>query len=322
MNLFMKTSLLTTITSILFTVTAQAQSLSLYLENDVIDGKDRHYTNGTSIVYVSDSYENSFINKIPTPFSKTKNANFGISFSRLTFTPSDIKEKNKIVGDLPYAGIINMDFFIYKWSETFFHEYMLTLGMVGPTTKTDQFQKAFHNVTGNTNPKGWDNQLKDDFLYNFSYSFGHKSYKKTFDYGKLDINNSFRIDLGNYNRAVSLSSMIRYGSGYADNFNTVGRLIGSNENKQLNLQASNSKDINWSISYGLAYIYTDFFYVNDQDKSYKLGKIRETISQIISLDTYLNNYIISFNFKSNKSLFGSDNDVKSNWAGISLIYLF
>lgn len=322
MKLFIKTSLLTALTTILFTISAQAQSLSLYLENDVIDGKDRHYTNGTSITYVSDSYESSFINKIPTPFSQTKNANFGISFSSLTFTPSDIKEKKKIINDLPYAGIMNIDFFIYKWSETFFHEYMLTLGMVGPSTKTEQFQKNFHNITGNTNPAGWNNQLKDDFLYNISYSFGHKFYKKTFDYGKLDINNSFRIDLGNYNRAVSLSSMIRYGSGYSDNFNTIGRLIGSNENKHLDLQASNSKDINWSISYGLAYRYTDFFYVNDHDKSYNLKKIRETISQIISLDTYFNNYILSLNFKSNKSLFGNNNNVKSNWAGISLIYLF
>jgi hypothetical protein len=322
MNLFIKTSLLTTITSILFTITAQAQSLSLYLENDVVDGKDKHYTNGTSFVYVSDSYKDSFINKIPTPFYQTTNANFGIGFSQLTFTPSDIKEKNKIVGDLPYAGILNFDFFIYKWNETFFHEYMLTFGMVGSSTKVEQFQENFHNITGNTKPEGWDNQLKNDFLYNFSYSFGHKSYKKTFDYGKLDINNSFRIELGNYNRAISLSSMMRYGSGYANNFNTVGRLIGSNENKQLNIQTTNSKNINWSISYGLAYRYTDFFYVNDYDKSYNLGKIRETISQIASLDTYYNKYIISFNFKSNKSLFDSNNNVKSNWAGISLIYLF
>ncbi|MBU3013813.1 lipid A deacylase LpxR family protein [Poseidonibacter lekithochrous] len=320
MNLFIKTSLLTILSTIFFTISAQAQSLSLYLENDVIDGKDRHYTNGTSIVYVSDSYEDDFINKIPTPFSQTTNANFGIGFSQLTFTPSDIKQNNKIVGDLPYAGILNFDFFIYKWSETFFHEYMLTLGMVGASTKVEQIQETFHNITGNTKPQGWDNQLKDDFLYNFSYSFGHKSYKKTFDYGKLDINNSFRIDLGNYNRAASLSSMIRYGSGYTDNFNTAGRLIGSNENKQLNIHKRNSKDINWSISYGLTYTYTDFFYVNDHDKSYNLEKIRETITQIVSLDTYFDEYIISFNFKSNKSLF--DNNVKSNWAGISLIYLF
>jgi hypothetical protein len=296
---------------VLIAFTLNAKSLSFHLENDVIDGKDRHYTNGVSIVYLSDTYQNN----------ETQNTNYGIAFNQLAFTPSDIKEKNKISGDLPYAGILAIDFFIYKWSEVFFHEYMITLGMIGPSTKTEQFQENFHNITGNTKPAGWDNQLKDDFLYNFSYSFGHKSFKKSFTYGKLDINNSFKIDLGNYNRAVSVASMIRYGSGFPDNFNTVGRLIGSNENKQLNLQKKHSKDINWSISYGLAYTYIDFFYVNDQDKSYNLEKIRETISQIISLDTYINKYIISFNFKSNKSLF-DNKDVNSNWAGISFVYLF
>lgn len=114
--------------------------------------------------------------------------------------------------------------------------------------------------------------------------------------------------------------MIRYGKGYPDNFNTVGRLIGSNENKQLNIKRKNSKDINWSISYGLAYTYTDFFYVNDYDKSYNLEKIKGTLSQIISLDSYFQDYIISFNYKTNKSLFIKNDN--SNWAGISLVYLF
>lgn len=306
---------------ILFISTLQAQSLSFYFENDVVDGTDRHYTNGTSFVYSSDTYKDGFLNKIPTPFADTPNTNFGIAYSQLAFTPSNLKDKNKIIGDLPYAGVITIDFFIYKWSENFFHEYMITLGMIGPSTKTEQFQKSFHNISGNTKPKGWNNQLEDDFLYNFSYTLGHKSYKKTFKYGKFDINNSFRIDLGNYNRDVMISSMIRYGSDFPDNFNTVGRFIGSNENKQLNVESKTNKNINWSISYGLAYTYTDFFYVNDHDKSYNLEKIRDSITQIIVLDTYLNNYILSFNFKSSKSVF-KNNNVKENWGGVSLIYLF
>jgi hypothetical protein len=318
MHIISKILLLT----ILFIFNLQAQSLSFYFENDVVDGSDRHYTNGTSFVYLSDTYQDSLINQVPTLYGETPNANFGIAYTHLAFTPSDLEEKNKIIGDLPYAGVINIDFFIYKWSKSFFHEYMITLGMVGPSTKTEQFQKGFHDIIGGTNPEGWNNQLKDNFLYNFSYSFGHKSYKKTFEYGKLDINNSFRIDLGNYNRDVIFSSMIRYGSDFPDNFNTVGRFIGSNENKQLNIEKRNNKNIDWSISYGLAYTYTDFFYVNDHDKSYNLSKIRETITQIISLDTYLDRYIISFNFKSSESIFKNNEDVEDKWGGVSIIYLF
>jgi len=307
---------------ILFVSNLQSQSLSFYFENDVVDGTDRHYTNGTAFVYLSDTYEDSFINDLPTLYGNTPNANFGIAYSQLAFTPSDLKEKNKIIGDLPYAGVITVDFFIYKWSKVFFHEYMLTLGMVGPSTKTEQFQKTFHDITGNTKPQGWDNQLEDDFLYNFSYSFGHKSYKKIFDYGKFDINNSFRISLGNYNRDVTVSSMLRYGNNFPDNFNTVGRFIGSNENKQLNIQRKKNKNIDWSISYGISYTYTDFFYVNDHDKSYNLDRIEEAITQIIALDTYLEEYILSFNFKSSESIFKNNRKLEENWGGISIIYLF
>jgi hypothetical protein len=137
---------------------------SFYFENDVVDGQDRHYTNGTSFIYVSDTYKDGFLNKIPSLYGDTPNSSFGIAYSQLAFTPSDLKIKEKIIGDLPYAGVINIDFFIYKWSELFFHEYMLTVGMVGPSTKTEEFQKSFHNITGNTKPQGWDNQLQDDFL--------------------------------------------------------------------------------------------------------------------------------------------------------------
>jgi hypothetical protein len=137
------------------------------------------------------------------------------------------------------------------------------------------------------------------------------------------MNNSFRIDLGNYTRDVIVSSMIRYGHAFPDNFNTVGRFIGSNENKQLNIRTEDYKKIAWSISYGLAYTYTDFFYINDYDKSYNLNKIAETITHIISLDTYLDKYLLSFNFKSSEFIFKNRNEnAKESWGGVSLIYLF
>ena len=138
MSIFIKILLL----NFLFLLTLQAQSLSFYFENDVVDGQDRHYTNGTSFIYLSDTYQDGFLNKIPSIYGHTQNSNFGIAYSQLAFTPSNLKIQEKIIGDIPYAGVINVDLFIYKWNKLFFHEYMLTLGMVGPSTKTEQFQKS------------------------------------------------------------------------------------------------------------------------------------------------------------------------------------
>lgn len=314
------------------TLDVNAQVFSAFMENDVIDGKDRHYTNGTSFMYLSNKdtndsskYNNSFydfISKIPTLNNNTKYQTLGLSYSQLAFTPTDLKEKEKIVNDIPYAGVSTLDFILYKWNENFFHEYMLTIGMVGPSTKTENFQKSYHHITGNTKPQGWNNQLEDDFLYNFSYSYGYRMYKYDFSYGKMDIINNLRADIGNYNRALMTGVMFRYGDNFPNNFNTIGRFLGANENKLLNLDSKTNKDLGWSLSYGLGYSYTDYFYINDFDKSYELEKIKGTVTNLISLDTYLDKFVLSFTFKSSHFTLTNDNSTRENWGGVNVAYLF
>ena len=305
---------------------------SVFMENDVVDGKDKHYTNGTSFMYLSNKdtnnlnkYNNSFfefVSKIPTFNNDTKYQTLGLNYSQFAFTPSDLDRSDKIVGDVPYAGVITVDFILYKWEEDFFHEYMLTLGMIGPSTLTDEFQEGYHKITGNSDPKGWNNQLEDDFLYNFSYSYGHKIFEHEFSYGKMDLINNFRVDIGNLNRSFLAGSMIRYGNNYPNNFNTIGRFLGANENKLLNLDSKTNKNLGWSLSYGLGYSYTDYFYINDYDKSYELDKIKDTIIQIISLDTHLDKFVISFTLKSSKFALTNENSTRENWGGVNIAYLF
>lgn len=326
MKLFLKIAFM-----FILSLNLKAEVFSVFLENDVVDGQDRHYTNGSSFMYLSNndtndsSKDNSFLNlisKIPTFNNNTKYQTLGLNYSQFAFTPSDLEKKEKIVGDLPYAGVIAIDFILYQWEEDFFHEYMLTLGAVGPSTNTDNFQKAYHQVSGNRDPKGWNNQLDDDFLYNFAYSYGFKMLKYDFSYGKMDVTNNLRLDVGNFNRAALVSSSIRYGNKYPNNFNTVGRFIGANENKLLNLDSKTTKDFAWAISYGLGYVYTDYFYVNDYDKSYELEKIKDTVMQVISLDTYFDSFVVTFTLKSSKFAVTNENSTRENWGGVNIAYLF
>ncbi len=133
---------------------------------------------------------------------------------------------------------------------------------------------------------------------------------------------NLRVDLGNYNRAFMLSSMLRYGNNYPNNFNTVGRLIGSNESNLLNIDSKMNKNFAWAVSYGVGYTYTNYFYINDYDKSYNLEKIKDTFTQIVSLDTFFNDFILSFNFKTSKFIFTNENSTRENWGGVSLTYNF
>ncbi|BAK72992.1 MAG: lipid A-modifier LpxR family protein [Arcobacter sp.] len=319
-------------TSSFLVLNLNAQVFSVFLENDVINGDDKHYTNGTYLSYLtnkdtnnSSKYNNSFfdlISKIPTFNNDTKYQTLGMTYSHYAFTPSDIDKKEKIIGDLPYAGVATLDFILFKWEEDFFHEYTITLGAVGPSTKTDSFQKSFHNTIGSTEPQGWDNQLKDDFLYNFSYSYGYRALKHEFSYGKMDLVNTFRANVGNYNRSLMAGTMIRYGNNFPNNFNSVGKFIGVNENKLLNLDSKTNKNLGWSLSYGLGYSYTDYFYVNNHDKSYELDELKDSLVQVISLDTYLDKFVLSFSFKTSKINLSKEYNQNENWGGINIAYLF
>ena len=65
MKLFLKIVFL-----FILSLNLKADVFSVFLENDVVDGKDRHYTNGTSFMYLSNndtndtSKDNSFLNLI------------------------------------------------------------------------------------------------------------------------------------------------------------------------------------------------------------------------------------------------------------------
>ena len=93
MKLFLKIVFL-----FIISLNLKAEVFSVFLENDVVDGKDRHYTNGTSFMYLSNNNtndnvkDNSFLNlisKIPTFNNNTKYQTLGINYSQFAFTPND-----------------------------------------------------------------------------------------------------------------------------------------------------------------------------------------------------------------------------------------
>ena len=89
------------------TVNLNAQVISAFMENDVIDGEDKHYTNGASFMYLSNKdtndlikYDNSllnFISKIPTFNNNTKYQSLGMNLSHLTFTPENSENTQKLL---------------------------------------------------------------------------------------------------------------------------------------------------------------------------------------------------------------------------------
>lgn len=309
-----------------------ADVVSVFLENDFVAQQDRHYTNGFSLAWLSENDTNNLkkhdsslyelISKIPYINHDTKNQSISLVFNHLVFTPTDTKRKDKIKNDLPYAGVSTVDFLIYKWNENYFHQYGISFGLIGPSTRAKELQNGAHKIVGVETMKGWDNQLNDEFVYGLSYAYGYKAYEKKFTNKKLDITNSIKLDFGNGFRDILLGSMIRFGKNIASSFNTVGSTFGGNKDSALGLENKLNKNYGWSINYGLYYNFIEYFYISDFDKSYKIDKDKRVLAQITSLDFYKNTYKLSFTYKTSHFFLEKEKRIVDSWGGVSFQKVF
>lgn len=148
------------------------QSFLITYENDSIYGGDNYYSNGLQILMTTkdfyDNEENKFLPKMLNPENKQfYNYSFGIG--QKIYTPSDIDIKELVPDDRPYAGYLYLflDKNIRHKSST--DTFGISIGITGPASLAEDVQTNVHEWIGSPIPRGWDNQLSNEFLFMFSW---------------------------------------------------------------------------------------------------------------------------------------------------------
>ena len=122
----------------------------LSFENDaLIKAGDNDYTHGTCI--------------------ETVFAPWHFKIGQNMYAPADLTKKEHIPGDRPYAGLLygGIGREIYPTEDSPFTHYAeFDFGMIGPSAHCKETQKFIHKILGCKDPKGWDNQLHDEFVVN------------------------------------------------------------------------------------------------------------------------------------------------------------
>jgi lipid A 3-O-deacylase len=174
--------------------TAMAQDVggayAFTLENDVFTGSDDSYSNGAALSWVSgptDAYGEdtvvrrwsalwSFLPGVANPNSTNENGVNYVSWTVLQeiHTPSDIARVTPDPRDQPYSGYLLADFNIYSLYDNWGQVWNLRLGLVGPSARAAQTQRAVHKVIDSVIPQGWDSQIKDEPVLNIGYTAGYK----------------------------------------------------------------------------------------------------------------------------------------------------
>lgn len=147
--------LLCTLSTLLLAQKWDIADIFLTTENDADWRTDRDYTYGGEIGALFEYEKKSFVS---------------FSLAHQMFTPNDFdKEKVDLSKERPYAGYMYIGAAYHTITSNKLDSFNMQFGFVGPSVKMDQVQKIIHSIIGSPKPKGWDEQIGDEFIAQINY---------------------------------------------------------------------------------------------------------------------------------------------------------
>ena len=143
-----------------------------HYDNDYFTSTDKDYTQGYNFELTSPRLAKNPINHL---FISPKNSEFkyGLSLEHIGFTANSIASDEIQYGERPFAAAIMLKSFSIA-TDTIQKSRLvssLNLGIIGPGAFGGDMQTAIHEATGNTIPKGWYNQIKNDVVINYELTY-------------------------------------------------------------------------------------------------------------------------------------------------------
>ncbi|HQR54491.1 MAG TPA: lipid A deacylase LpxR family protein [Burkholderiaceae bacterium] len=198
--------------------TQGAGAFSVAVENDVLSGTDRGYTNGIVFTWVppagsAPEWAGRLVRSLPWA-SRKASVRHGYAIGQNMYTPRDISLAVPPADDRPYAGWLYGTVGLATEAGDQFVQAAVTLGVVGPATRAGQVQAAVHKITGSDRPQGWDTQLSNEPGIVLAYQQARRNWI-TASHAELgfDVTPYFGGALGNVYTYGGAGLTARYGHG-------------------------------------------------------------------------------------------------------------
>lgn len=190
--------------------------VSAVFENDTFSDTDQNYTNGFRLSYLSSEsktpYAARWIANHLLPLSTQGNKRISIALGQNMYTPTDLTQTALIPNDRPYAGWLYGSVGMVSDTGKRLDNAMLTVGVVGPASLAKPTQRWVHEVIGSPDPKGWDNQLRDEVGVVLTFERKWRSLYEFSPFGVgMDVTPHVGVNLGNVNTDASVGAMFRLG---------------------------------------------------------------------------------------------------------------
>jgi hypothetical protein len=196
---------------------------SLQVENDLVAGTDRHYTNGLRVQWLSaeaDVPDWAMAVARQAPFFPAGSVKrWGLSLGHSIFTPSDTETTAPQPKDRPYAGWLYGSLGFVSHTGQRLDTLELTLGMVGPSAQGEFVQNDWHKLIGVDEAHGWDHQLHDEPGLLVAYERKWRAWQTYGAHGfAADLTPHAGVTLGNVMTYGAAGATLRLGQDLPDDY--------------------------------------------------------------------------------------------------------
>lgn len=187
-----------------------SEYVALQYDNDLFAKKDQYYTQGISFVVVNDAFKRNPINCVLIDHSNFENVKYGINLNHSVYTPSSILSDSFLLNDRPYSANLTVGFFksgiLLAMKRQIASE--LTIGLIGQSAFGKEMQTGIHRWTNNDTPKGWQNQLKNAPIINYTIQID----QQLFGYQSLfALIGKSKLNLGSYETNLNMGLEVHFG---------------------------------------------------------------------------------------------------------------
>jgi len=188
------------------------QELQLFIENDILAGTDRYYTNGFKLGFgvPLKTLQRLFAGPTTSTLNLLSNAegqhHYGLFFGQNIYTPRDVTLREAQPNDRPWAAWLYLGGVAQRRQDDRLDTVEIDIGMIGPAAVGEQVQSQWHSVAGLRQPQGWDNQLPNEPALLVSYV-----HKRRFGTTRVDVVPHIGASLGTVMTLARAGGTVRIG---------------------------------------------------------------------------------------------------------------
>jgi lipid A 3-O-deacylase len=219
-------------------------TLSLYHDNDILNGTDRDYTSGLRVAWTSEKRND--LEKVPSifrglnylsgasgsldafsqlwGFDKPNEVSYqyGTAVTQLMYTPTTFTVPIP-PNERPYAGWLGLGFSLHTTDEIAMNSVELNLGVVGPSSFAEETQDTVHSLINSEIFEGWNSQIPDELTVNLNlkqtrgYTFFQAGDISYFPFSMNGASEA-SVSLGNFRTDASLGFYTQIGHNVTSEF--------------------------------------------------------------------------------------------------------